>query len=344
MTIFDPIQLGAISLDNKIVMAPLTRSRAPHHQPNALMQTYYEQRASAGMILTEATVIAKDAIGYDDTPGLWSDEQVAGWKKITEAVHAKGGKIVAQLWHVGRVSHSSLLDGKLPVAPSAVGMSGLMYRSGGQVPYETPQALTIEGIKHIVSQFRQAAINAKAAGFDGVELHGANGYLVDQFLHDQTNQRTDEYGGSIPNRVRFLLEVLHELIEVCGADRVGLHFSPYADTHQVSDSNPDALYEYVCKAINPLGLAFVFIRNTTGSDELYKTLRQWYSGALIGNQDYDFESGAKLIEQGLVDAISFGRLFISNPDLVGRFKRGDTPKAWDESLFYGGGAQGYTDY
>lgn len=344
MSLFAPVKFGELELENRIVMAPLTRSRAPLHRPNDLMVKYYEQRAGAGMILTEATVIAKDAIGYDDTPGIWNNEQIEGWKKVTEAVHAKAGKIIIQLWHVGRVSHSTLLEGKLPVAPSPVAIDGVVRRLGGTVPYEVPRELSTLEIKQIIAQYKQAALNAKEAGFDGVELHGANGYLVDQFLHDGTNKRTDEYGGSVENRCRFLFEVLEVLISVWGSGRVGLHLSPYSDTHGVSDSNPDQLFEYLFKKLNSLNLSFIFIRNTTGSIELYKKLRDWYQGSLIGNQNYSFDTASMELESGLVDAVSFGRWFISNPDLVEKFKEGRSLTPWNEQTFYSGGEVGYTDY
>ncbi|MFA7613505.1 MAG: alkene reductase, partial [Candidatus Caldatribacteriota bacterium] len=278
MSLFSPIKLGDIELDNRIIMAPLTRSRAPEHKPNDLMVKYYQQRSGAGMILTEATVISKDAIGYENTPGIWTEDQIAGWKKVVNAVHEKKGKIVMQLWHVGRVSHSSLLEGKLPVAPSPVPINGLVRRLGKETPYETPRELTLPEIKEIISQYKRAAENAKKAGFDGVELHGANGYLVDQFIHDGTNKRNDEYGGSVEKRSRFLFEVLNALIEVWGSGRVGLHLSPYSNTHDVSDSNPDKLFEYIFTKLNDLNLSFVFIRNTTGSIEIYKKIRSWYQG------------------------------------------------------------------
>lgn len=344
MSLFSPIKLGAIELENKIVMAPLTRSRAPGHKPNDLMVKYYEQRAEAGMILTEATVISEDAIGYEDTPGIWSEEQILGWKKVVDAVHAKGGKIIMQLWHVGRVSHSSLLGGKLPVAPSSVPINGTVRRLGKAVPYETPRPLTLNEIKDIIAQYKVAAQNAKSAGFDGVELHGANGYLVDQFIHNGTNKRTDEYGGSVEKRARFLFEVLEGIIEVWGSNRVGLHLSPYSNTHDVSDSNPDQLFEYIFTKLNDLNLSFVFIRNTTGDIEIYKKIRSWYQGNIIGNQDYSFDTASMELESGLVDAVSFGRWFISNPDLVTKFKEGRALTPWREETFYSGGEVGYTDY
>lgn len=345
MSMFTPITFGKIELKNKIVMAPLTRSRAPGHMPNKLMKHYYAQRASAGLILTEATVISEDAIGYADTPGIWNEDQVQEWKKITDSVHAQGGKIVIQLWHVGRVSHSSLLKGILPVAPSPVPMSGSIRRLGeGSVHYETPHELSFKEIKGIVDQYKLAAQNALRAGFDGVELHGANGYLVDQFLHDGTNKRNDEYGGSVEKRSRFLFEVLETLINVWGSERVGLHLSPYSNTHEVSDSDPDKLFEYVFKELNKLNLSFVFIRNTTGSIEIYKKIRSWYKGHLIGNQNYSFDTASMELTSGLVDAVSFGRWYISNPDLVEKFQTGRALTPWNESTFYGGSEIGYTDY
>ena len=344
MSLFSPIKLGDIELDNRIIMAPLTRSRAPEHKPNDLMVKYYQQRSGAGMILTEATVISKDAIGYENTPGIWTEDQIAGWKKVVNAVHEKKGKIVMQLWHVGRVSHSSLLEGKLPVAPSPVPINGLVRRLGKETPYETPRELTLPEIKEIISQYKRAAENAKKAGFDGVELHGANGYLVDQFIHDGTNKRNDEYGGSIEKRSRFLFEVLNALIEVWGSGRVGLHLSPYSNTHDVSDSNPDKLFEYIFTKLNDFNLSFVFIRNTTGSIEIYKKIRSWYQGNIIGNQNYSFDTASMELESGLVDAVSFGRWFISNPDLVEKFKDGRPLTPWNEQTFYSGGELGYTDY
>ncbi|HLW56890.1 MAG TPA: alkene reductase [Bacteriovoracaceae bacterium] len=344
MSLFSPIKLGDIELDNRIIMAPLTRSRAPEHKPNDLMVKYYQQRSGAGMILTEATVISKDAIGYENTPGIWTEDQIAGWKKVVNAVHEKKGKIVMQLWHVGRVSHSSLLEGKLPVAPSPVPINGLVRRLGKETPYETPRELTLPEIKEIISQYKRAAENAKKAGFDGVELHGANGYLVDQFIHDGTNKRNDEYGGSVEKRSRFLFEVLNALIEVWGSGRVGLHLSPYSNTHDVSDSNPDKLFEYIFTKLNDFNLSFVFIRNTTGSIEIYKKIRSWYQGNIIGNQNYSFDTASMELESGLVDAVSFGRWFISNPDLVEKFKDGRPLTPWNEQTFYSGGELGYTDY
>lgn len=344
MSLFSPIKLGDLDLDNRIVMAPLTRSRAPQHKPNDLMIKYYQQRSGSGMILTEATVISKDAIGYENTPGIWSEDQIVGWKKVVEAVHQKKGKIVMQLWHVGRVSHSSLLEGKLPVAPSPVAINGVVRRLGEETPYETPRELTLSEIKEIISQYKRAAENAKKAGFDGVELHGANGYLVDQFIHDGTNKRNDDYGGSIEKRSRFLIEVLRALIEVWGSGRVGLHLSPYSNTHDVSDSHPDQLFEYIFTKLNDLNLSFVFIRNTTGSIELYKKIRSWYKGSIIGNQNYSFDTASMELESGLVDAVSFGRWFISNPDLVEKFKDGRPLTPWNEQTFYSGGELGYTDY
>lgn len=344
MSMFTEVKFGDLELKNKVVMAPLTRSRAPDNLPNGLMTKYYQQRANAGLILTEATVIAKDAIGYENTPGIWSQEQVAGWKKVTQAVHDEGGKIVLQLWHVGRVSHSSLLSGKLPVAPSAVAISGNIHRLGKNTPYETPRALETSEVKDIIKQYGRAARNAKEAGFDGVELHGANGYLVDQFLHDGTNQRDDEYGGSIENRARFLFEVLDELIEVWGSGRVALHLSPFSDTHGVSDSDADALFSYVFTKLNDYHLSFVFIRNTTDSIEIYKKIRSWYQGSIIGNQNYTFDTASMELESGMVDAVSFGRWYISNPDLVNKFREGRALTPWNEKTFYSGGSDGYTDY
>ncbi|MFA5582568.1 MAG: alkene reductase [Bacteriovoracaceae bacterium] len=344
MSLFSSIRLGDIDLKNRIVMAPLTRSRAPEHRPNEMMVKYYEQRSGAGMILTEATVISRDAIGYENTPGIWSEDQIAGWKKVVDAVHQQDGKIIMQLWHVGRVSHSSLLDGKLPVAPSPIPINGLVRRLGESVPYETPRELSIPEIKEIVAQYKVAAENAKRAGFDGVELHGANGYLVDQFLHDGTNQRNDEYGGSVEKRSRFLFEVLEGLIEVWGSGRVGLHLSPYSNTHGVRDSHPDKLFEYVFTKLNDLKLSFVFIRNTTNTIEIYQKIRSWYEGNIIGNQNYSFDTASMELESGLVDAVSFGRWFISNPDLVEKFKEGRPLTPWNEQTFYSGGSVGYTDY
>lgn len=343
-TLFDPIRMGDLTLPNRIIMSPLTRCRAAGRVPNALMAEYYAQRATAGLIITEATSVSPMGVGYPDTPGLWSEAQVEGWKLVTEAVHKAGGRIVAQLWHVGRISHSSYLDGEMPVAPSAVKPEGHVSLVRPTTEYETPRALETDEIPAIIESYRVAAENAKAAGFDGVELHGANGYLVDQFLQSKTNQRTDQYGGSVENRARFLLEVTDALISVWGAGRVGMHLAPRCDAHDMGDDNPAETFGYVVSELDKREIAFIFTREHFDEPGLTPQLKQQFHGAFIGNMNLTAEKGAELVEQGIVDAISWGKAFIANPDLVKRLAQGAPWNEGDMSSFYGSGPKGYTDY
>lgn len=297
--LFQPLTVGALELPNRLVMAPLTRSRAGESRiPNDLMQEYYVQRASAGLIITEATAITPSAVGYANTPGIWSDEQVAGWKKITDAVRAADGRMVMQLWHVGRISDPIFLNGELPVAPSAIQPAGHVSLVRPKKEYVTPRALTTAEVKQIVQDYRQAAINAKAAGFDGVELHAANGYLIDQFLQTKTNQRNDEYGGSLENRARLLLEVTDQLIDVWGADRVGVHLAPRRDAHDMGDDNPPQTFGYVAEQLGQRKIAFICAREYVADDSLAGLIKQKFGGVFIANEKLEREQAERLIELG----------------------------------------------
>ncbi|MBN2802262.1 MAG: alkene reductase [Deltaproteobacteria bacterium] len=343
--LFTPFKIGTLTIPNRIIMAPMTRSRAGKERiPNDLMAKYYEQRATAGLILTEATSVTPMGVGYADTPGIWSEEQIEGWKKITRAVHAKDGKIFMQLWHVGRISHSIFLDGKQPVAPSAIRAKGHVSLVRPVTEYETPRALETDEIKEIIEAYKTGAANAKKAGFDGVEIHGANGYLIDQFLQDSTNNRNDNYGGSIENRARFLLEVADAVISVWGADKVGVHLAPRCDSHDVGDSNPRALFGYVVSELSKKNIAFIFTREHQAKDSITPELKKLFKGVFIGNEKYTKEAAEKAIDSGLVDAISFGVLFLSNPDLVRRFELDAELNEPVYETFYAPGASGYTDY
>ena len=343
--LFQPLTVGALELPNRLVMAPLTRSRAGESRiPNDLMQEYYVQRASAGLIITEATAITPSAVGYADTPGIWSEEQVAGWKKITDAVRAAGGRMVIQLWHVGRISDPIFLNGELPVAPSAIKPAGHVSLVRPKKEYVTPRALTTAEVKQIVQDYRQAAINAKAAGFDGVELHGANGYLIDQFLQSKTNQRDDEYGGAVENRARLLLEVTDQLIEVWGADRVGVHLAPRRDSHDMGDDNPVETFGYVADQLGQRKIAFICAREYVADDSLAGLIKQKFGGVFIANEKLEREQAERLLELGEADAVAFGQLYIANPDLVERFKQQAELNAPNPATYYAEGATGYTDY
>lgn len=340
-----PIRIGAWELRNRIVMAPLTRCRSSEGRvPNALMADYYRQRASAGLILSEATSISPMGVGYPDTPGLWSQEQVEGWKLVTKAVHEEGGTIIAQLWHVGRVSDPHFLNGELPVAPSAIALPGHVSLLRPQKPYVTPRALELQEIPGIIEDYRKAAINAMEAGFDGVEIHGANGYLPHQFLNDETNKRTDSYGGSIENRARFMLEALDAVISVWGPERVGLHLSPSLPANGNGDSDPAAAYGYVAREASARGIAFLFVREALDSPRFSKGIRKAFTGDFIANQELTAEQGEQLLENDEADAISYGRLYISNPDLQLRLKLGAPLNEPNPATFYAQGAEGYTDY
>ncbi|MGO4470000.1 alkene reductase, partial [Pseudoduganella sp. RAF53_2] len=344
--LFDPITIGALSLKNRVVMAPLTRSRAvgEGRVPNALMAEYYAQRASAGLIISEATSVTAQGVGYENTPGIWSDEQVAGWKLVTEAVHAKGGKIVLQLWHVGRISDTSLLNGDAPVAPSAIAANGNVSLLRPARPYPTPRALDTSELAGIVAAYRKGAENAKKAGFDGVEIHGANGYLLDQFLQDSTNKRNDQYGGSIENRARLMLEVTDAVISVWGAGLVGMHLAPRRDAHDMGDSTPAETFGYVARELGKRKIAFIAAREAVGDDSLGPLLKKEFGGVYIVNEKFTAESAQNALAEGRADAIAWGKDYIANPDLVRRLQTGASLNAQRPELFYGGGPEGYVDY
>ncbi len=346
-TLYDPVKIGALELPNRIVMAPLTRMRAfEERAPGPLNLEHYVQRASAGLILTEATSVTSHGVGYSNTPGLWSELQVQRWTQIVAAVHKAGGRIVSQLWHVGRISDPVHLDGKLPVAPSAIAPGGHVSMLRPQKAYEVPRALETEEIPGIVADFRKAAENAKRAGFDGVELHAANGYLFDQFLHDGSNKRTDRYGGSIENRARFLLEAVDALLEVWPADRIGIHLNLMSSSHSVQDSNPAALFGYVAEQLNARKLAFIFGRESLEGDtpRLAPLVRQKFKGAFIANEGLTRESAERIVANGEADAASFGRLYIANPDLVERFRSKAPLNDVNSKTIYTSDATGYNDY
>ncbi|NWK80357.1 alkene reductase [Aquitalea sp. LB_tupeE] len=355
-SLFSPLQLGNLQLSHRIVMPPLTRMRAGQgNVPNELAPEYYGQRASAGgLIIAEATQVTPYGQGYPSTPGIHSEAQVAGWKKVTDAVHAKGGVIFLQLWHVGRSSHSSFQpDGVLPVAPSAIAISNevSLTPEWQQVPYEVPRELELREIPSIIDAYREGARNALAAGFDGVEVHGANGYLLEQFLHDSSNKRTDAYGGSIENRARLLLEVTEAMIEIWGADRVGVRLSPFSTFNDVGDSDPIALYAHVLTRLDQMGIAYVSLIEARGGGGMQigtpssvDQLRAFWPGTLILSGGFSKETAEAAINSGRADAIGFGRLFIANPDLPQRFRLGAALNAYDRSTFYGGSQAGYIDY
>ncbi len=341
----DPITVGDLRLPNRIIMAPLTRCRASEGRvPNDLMREYYVQRASAGLILSEATSVDPMGVGYPDTPGIWSDAQVRGWAAITDAVHQAGGRIFLQLWHVGRVSDPLYLDGALPVAPSAVRPAGTVSLVRPKKEFVTPRALERDEIPGIIAAYRLGAENAKRAGFDGVEIHGANGYLLDQFLQDTTNLRTDDYGGSLQNRARLMLEVVDAVTGIWGASRVGLHLAPRCDAHDMGDSDPLATFGYVAREAGKRGLAFICAREALGEDSIGPALKKAFGGAYIANEKFTAESAQALLDRGDADAVAFGQLFIANPDLPRRFADDEALNTPDPSTFYAQGPHGYTDY
>jgi 2,4-dienoyl-CoA reductase-like NADH-dependent reductase (Old Yellow Enzyme family) len=312
--------------------------------PNELMREYYTQRASAGLILSEATSVTPMGVGYADTPGIWSDEQVEGWKLVTKGVHDAGGHIFLQLWHVGRISDPHFLDGQLPVAPSAIAAGGHVSLLRPQRPYVTPRALEQREIPGIIAAFRKGAENAQRAGFDGVEIHGANGYLLDQFLQDTTNKRTDDYGGSVENRARLMLEVADAAIAVWGADRVGMHLAPRRDSHSMGDSDPLATFGYVARELGKRKVAFICAREHVGTDSLGPKLKKEFGGIYVANEQLTKESAEKLLASGDADAVAFGKAFIANPDLPKRLRQDAALNDWDSSTFYAQGPKGYTDY
>jgi 2,4-dienoyl-CoA reductase-like NADH-dependent reductase (Old Yellow Enzyme family) len=344
-TLLEPVRVGALTLKNKIVMCPLTRARAGESRiPNELMAEYYAQRAGAGLILTEATVISAQGIGYAETPGIWSAEQTEGWKKITSAVHAKKGLIFCQLWHVGRVSDPIFLNGELPVAPSAIALKGQISLVRPKKDFVVPRALGREEIPGIIEDYRKAAANAKLAGFDGVEIHGANGYLPDQFLQSSTNTRTDDYGGSVQNRARFLLEAVDAAISVWGADRVGVHLSPRGDAHDMGDENRKETFGHVARELGRRKVAFIFLRDAQGDGYLTPYLKEQFGGTVIANQALTPALAEKLVAEKSADLAAFGVLYIANPDLAERIQAGAPLNAPNPATFYAKGAKGYTDY
>ena len=352
--LLSPIQLGSLALPNRIFMAPLTRCRASEgHVPNDLNAEYYSQRAGAGLVISEATSISPRGYGYPNTPGIHTDDQMEGWRKITDAVHAKGGHIYLQLWHVGRISHPAYQeDGALPVAPSAVKPKGQVFTGTAMEEYETPRALDAGEIPKIINEFVHGAKLAKEAGFDGVEIHNANGYLLDQFLRDGTNLRGDKYGGSLQNRVRLTLEVTEALCYVWGADRVGIRFSPSGIFNDMHDSNPLETFGHALRELNSFGLAYAHITQLTAQDIAHgavasvgpKELKPFWNGKIVSAGGFTQESGDKALAEGWADAIAFGVPFIANPDLPERFRKNAPLNKPDEASFYGGMERGYIDY
>ncbi len=344
-SLFDPLKIGDLTLPNRIIMAPLTRSRAGASRiPNTLMAEYYAQRASAGLIISEATSVTPMGVGYAETPGLWSDEQVQGWKLITSAVHKKGGRIFAQLWHVGRISAPMFLNGELPVSASAIQPKGHVSLVRPLQDYVTPRALETSELPGIVEAYRKAAMNAQMAGFDGVEVHGANGYLLDQFLQDSTNKRTDEYGGPIQNRARLLMEVTDGVASVFGPEYVGVHLAPRMDTHDMGDSDRLGTFSYVARELGERGIAFICAREHKAEDWIGPKLKKAFGGVYIANEGFTKESAQAALDAGEADAVAWGKTFIANPDLVERFAKDAPLNAWDADTLYAGGVHGYTDY
>ena len=351
--VFSPYKLGPLDLPNRMVMAPMTRNRAgPGEVPGPLAVAYYTQRASAGLIVTEGTQISQQGQGYPGTPGIFTEAHIAGWKRVTESVHAAGGRIFLQLWHVGRISHPTLQPGgALPVAPSALQPPGQTMTTQGMQPFVTPRALETHEIAGVVDDYRRGAANAKTAGFDGVELHGANGYLIDQFIRDKTNRRTDRYGGSAINRARFLVEVTEALVGVWGGDRVGVRLAPTNPFNDIADSNPAATFAVAVGELKRFGLAYLHIVEPLPSDPVAAGerpdigfFRRIWPGTLIGNKGYDLARANAAVRDGIVDLVSFAALFLANPDLPERFRRGAALNPADRATFYGGGEKGYTDY
>ena len=345
ITLFDPVRIGAWDLPNRIIMAPLTRARAGAERlPNALMEEYYTQRASAGLIISEATSVTPKGVGYADTPGIWSAEQVEGWKLVTRSVHKAGGRILLQLWHVGRISDPIFLNGELPVAPSAIAAAGHVSLVRPLKPFVTPRALKLEEIPGVVAAYRKGAENAQLAGFDGVEIHGANGYLLDQFLQDKTNHRQDEYGGPVENRARLMLEVTEAVISVWGNNRVGMHLAPRGDSHDMGDSNPLATFGYVARELGKRRIAFICVRESLGENRIGPQLKTTFGGSYIANEKFTKATAEQVVADGEADAVAFGVPFLANPDLPERFRRSAALNTPDQSTFYASGPKGYTDY
>jgi 2,4-dienoyl-CoA reductase-like NADH-dependent reductase (Old Yellow Enzyme family) len=344
-SLFDPLLLGDLKLANRVIMAPLTRLRAGETNiPNALMAEYYKQRASAGLIITEGVPISPQAVGYRGVPGNWDHRQVEGWKGVTRAVKEAGGRIFMQIWHVGRISDPDFHGGNPPVAPSAVAAKGNVSLLRPERAFVAPRALEIEGIKGVVADFRRAAQFAEAAGFDGVELHGANGYLLDQFLQDSANQRVDEYGGSIENRARLMLEATDAAIEVWGAARVGMHLAPRGDVHSMGDSDRAATFTHVARELGRRRIAFLCARERVAPDSIGPKLKSAFGGIYIANEGFTAAAAQDALDAGWADAVAFGKAFIANPDLPDRLRRGVALNEPQPSTFYATGAEGYTDY
>jgi 2,4-dienoyl-CoA reductase-like NADH-dependent reductase (Old Yellow Enzyme family) len=345
-SLFDPIKLGAMTLPNRIWMAPLTRTRALEGSrvPAPLAIEYYAQRAGAGLIMTEATSVEAMGVGYPSTPGIWSDAQTEGWKPIVEAVHKKGGHIFLQLWHVGRISDPLYLDGRQPVSASAVAAKGTVSLVRPPKEYETPRALDTAEIPGIVAAYKNGAQNAKHAGFDGVEIHGANGYLLDQFLQDSVNRRIDAYGGSREKRARLMLEVADAVCEVWGANRVGMHLAPRGDSHAMGDSDLKATFTYVAKELGRRRLAFLCAREHQAADSIGPAIKEAFGGVYAVNEGFTKETGQAALDAGIADAVAYGKLYIANPDLETRFAKNAPLNEWDMKTFYAPGPHGYTDY
>jgi N-ethylmaleimide reductase len=347
--LFTPLQVGALTLPNRILLAPLTRTRADAgHMPNELMTEYYSQRATGGLLITECTMVTPGTSAFINEPGIYSDAQIAAWKKVTEAVHAKGGRIYMQIWHAGRAAHPDMNDGAPTVSSSAAAIEGEIQTPKGKVPQAVPNALTAEEIPAMVAAYAQGAKNAIAAGFDGVEVHGANGYLIDQFLRDTPNQRTDSYGGSLENRARFLFEVLTAVIGAVGADKVGLRLSPLNSYNGMKDSDPVALIGFLCEKLNAFNLAYLHVMRAdfygVQKADVMAVAREKYKGVLIGNMGYAADEAEAAIAAGKLDAVAFGSAFLANPDLPARIKAKAALNTPDSATFYTPGAKGYTDY
>lgn len=345
-TLFDPVTVGKLTLKNRIFMAPLTRGRAGESRiPNALMAQYYAQRAGAGLIISEATAISPEGYGWKGAPALYTDEQEAGWRPVTEAVHKAGGRIFMQLWHMGRVSHPDFQGGKLPLAPSAIAAEGFSRSLGDDRPYVVPRPMTKEDIQRTIADYASAATRAIRAGFDGVEIHGANGYLIDQFLRDGTNRREDEYGGRIENRLRFMIEVTQAVTNAVGSERTGIRLSPMNGYNSMFDSNLAGLFTQAAEVLDGFNLAYMHVREPSAKPlEITPLMRDVYRGIIVANDGYDLTRGNKAVVQGAVDAVAFGVPFIANPDLVERLRTGAPLNAPDTATFYNGGKKGYTDY
>ncbi|MBO1924382.1 alkene reductase [Thiomicrorhabdus sp. 6S3-12] len=347
-TLFQPVQLGNLTLDNRFVMAPLTRCRAINHIPNELMAEYYTQRASAGLIITECSMVTPQTSAFGNDPGIYSQEQIDGWKKVTDSVHNAGGRIYLQIWHAGRAAHPLLNNGKEAVSSSAVAIDDETHTPEGKKPYTVPHELTQEEIAAIVDDFRQGAANAIAAGFDGVEVHGANGYLIDQFLRDGCNQRSDEYGGSLENRARFLSEILTAVTNEIGGERVGLRLSPLNSFNSMQDSDPEAWIRYLSQHLNQFDLAYLHVMRADffgiQKADVIPIAREHYKGHLMVNMGYSAEEAAQTIDNNMADSVAFGTGFLANPDLPARVQAGAALNNPDPDTFYTSGAEGYTDY